>query len=117
MKDGWARPDRRQYGLQHAGRESGAVGRTCLSRADRPTHSEEVGIPAAASWNIFDPQKTDDLIRSEQLDLVFLAKTLLSDPHWPYHAAQELGIETRESVLPAQYAHWLKRQVKPRHTD
>jgi 2,4-dienoyl-CoA reductase-like NADH-dependent reductase (Old Yellow Enzyme family) len=70
---------------------------------------QEVGIPAAASWNFFDPKKTDDLIRSEQLDLVFLAKALLSDPHWPYHAAQALGIDLPQSILPAQYAHWLKR--------
>lgn len=70
---------------------------------------KEVGIPAATSWNISDPQKTDELIRSEQVDLVLLGKGLLSDPHWPYHAAQALGVEMPQRLLPDQYAWWLKR--------
>lgn len=70
---------------------------------------DEVGIPAATSWNISDPAKTDELIRTEQVDLVFLAKALLSDPHWPYHAAQTLGVDKPQRLLPDQYAHWLKR--------
>jgi 2,4-dienoyl-CoA reductase-like NADH-dependent reductase (Old Yellow Enzyme family) len=72
----------------------------------------EVGIPVGTSWNISEPIKTDQLIRTEQLDLVMLAKSLLDDPHWPYHAAQKLGRETPQQVLPSQYAYWLKRQIK-----
>ncbi|HYQ90852.1 MAG TPA: NADH:flavin oxidoreductase/NADH oxidase, partial [Candidatus Competibacteraceae bacterium] len=75
----------------------------------------EVGIPVATSWNIFDPKKADGFIRNEQLDVVMLAKALLDDPHWPYHAAQTLGLETPQRVLPAQYGWWLKRQLK--HAD
>jgi 2,4-dienoyl-CoA reductase-like NADH-dependent reductase (Old Yellow Enzyme family) len=71
----------------------------------------EVGIPVATSWNISHAKRTDELIRSEQLDLVMLAKTLLDDPHWPYHAAQKLGCEQPQQVLPEQYAWWLKRQM------
>lgn len=72
----------------------------------------EVGIPVATSWNISHPIKTNELIVSGQLDLVMLAKALLDDPHWPYHAAQRLGIDTPQKVLPSQYAYWLKRQIK-----
>lgn len=70
---------------------------------------DEVGIPGSTSWNISDPQKTDELIRSGQLDVAMIAKALLRDPHWPYHAAQTLGRETPENLLSVQYAHWLKR--------
>ncbi len=77
----------------------------------------EVGIPVATSWNIFDPKKADGFIRHEQLDLVMLAKALLDDPHWPYHAAQTLGRETPQEVLPEQYGWWLKRQIKHREAD
>ncbi len=69
----------------------------------------EVGIPASTSWNIKDPVKTNELIQSGQLDLVMIARALLSDPHWPYHAAQALGRELPQNVLPEQYAFWLKR--------
>ena len=42
-------------------------------------------------------------------DLVMLARPLLNDPHWPYKAAKELGVENPAWVLPAPYAHWLDR--------
>jgi 2,4-dienoyl-CoA reductase-like NADH-dependent reductase (Old Yellow Enzyme family) len=77
----------------------------------------EVGIPAATSWNISNPKKADQFIRNEQLDLVMLGKALLDDPHWPYHAAQKLGWETPQNVLPEQYAYWLKRQIKTVEAD
>ncbi len=70
----------------------------------------EVGIPTATSWNISDAKRTNQFIRDGQLDLVFLAKALLDDPHWPYHAAQKLGREMPQQLLPEQYAWWLKRQ-------
>ena len=69
----------------------------------------EAAIPTATSWNINDPVKTDELIRSGQVDLVMMAKTLLSDPHWPYHAAQALGRERPQDILREPYAFWLKR--------
>jgi len=69
----------------------------------------EVGLPTATSWNINDPVKTDELIRTGQIDLAMIARALLSDPHWPYHAAQALGRELPQNVLPPPYAFWLKR--------
>ena len=70
----------------------------------------EVGIPVVTSWNISDPKTADDYIRTEQLDLVMLAKAFLENPHWPYYAARKLGREAPQTVLPEQYAYWLKRQ-------
>jgi 2,4-dienoyl-CoA reductase-like NADH-dependent reductase (Old Yellow Enzyme family) len=75
------------------------------------------GIPVGTSWNIADPKVADELIRNETLDLVFLAKALLDDPHWPYHAAQRLGKDLPQNVLPVQYAVWLKRQAPPTEGD
>jgi 2,4-dienoyl-CoA reductase-like NADH-dependent reductase (Old Yellow Enzyme family) len=72
----------------------------------------EVGIPAATSWNISDARKSDQYVRDEQVDLILLGKALLENPHWPYRAAQILGVETPQDILPEQYAYWLKRQAK-----
>jgi 2,4-dienoyl-CoA reductase-like NADH-dependent reductase (Old Yellow Enzyme family) len=77
----------------------------------------EVDIPVVTSWNITDANKANDFIRSEQLDLVMLAKTMLENPHWPYFAARKLGLEAPQTVLPEQYAYWLKRQSNTAEAD
>ncbi|MDB5971147.1 MAG: hypothetical protein JWQ90_3597 [Hydrocarboniphaga sp.] len=71
----------------------------------------EVGIPVAAGWNIERPQDADRIIRDEQADLIMIGRQILSDPRWPYHAAQILGKEDPWRVLPNQYGAWLKRPV------
>jgi 2,4-dienoyl-CoA reductase-like NADH-dependent reductase (Old Yellow Enzyme family) len=69
----------------------------------------ESATPTAVSWMITEPEQADAIIREGQADLVMLARELLSDPSWPYHAAKKLGIEKPQNVLPIQYGHWLKR--------
>jgi 2,4-dienoyl-CoA reductase-like NADH-dependent reductase (Old Yellow Enzyme family) len=69
----------------------------------------ETGLPTATSWNIGTPEKADELIRAEQVDLVMIGRPLLEDPHWPYRAARALGIDRASWTLPAPYAHWLER--------
>jgi 2,4-dienoyl-CoA reductase-like NADH-dependent reductase (Old Yellow Enzyme family) len=48
-------------------------------------------------------------LRDGSVDLVMLGRPLLDEPHWPYRAARELGVEIPSWVLPAPYAHWLER--------
>lgn len=67
----------------------------------------ECGIPVGTSWSITQAREADAFVRDEKLDLVFLARTLLANPHWPYHAARALGIDAPASVLPTPYAYWL----------
>lgn len=67
-----------------------------------------VGIPTATSWNIRDPKRAAELIEREELDLVMLAKGILGDPHWPYHAARSLGRAAPEALFPDPYAFWLR---------
>ena len=66
------------------------------------------GLPVATSWMITDARQADEFVRSGQVDLVFLARTLLANPHWPYQAARELKIERPAEVLPTPYAFWLQ---------
>ena len=69
---------------------------------------EATALPVATSWMITDAQQADGFVRSGQLDLVFLGRTLLANPHWPYQAARELKIEHPAKVLPTPYAFWLQ---------
>ncbi|MFN9878604.1 MAG: NADH:flavin oxidoreductase/NADH oxidase, partial [Planctomycetota bacterium] len=39
-----------------------------------------------------------------QAEIVMLARELLRDPYWPYHAAKKLGVDQAAAVLPVQYA-------------
>ena len=70
----------------------------------------EAGIPTAVGWLITEPQQAEDAVRDQHTDLVMLAREMLRDPYWPYHAALKLGDEKAASILPIQYA----RAVKPR---
>lgn len=69
----------------------------------------ETGVPASTSWYISTPQQADGLVRDGSVDLVMLARPLLDEPHWPYRAAKELGLDKPAWILPAPYAHWLER--------
>lgn len=64
---------------------------------------QEVGIAAAVGWQITEPQQADSIIRDNQADVVLLARAMLDDPHWPFHAARTLGLPDYRNVLPPQY--------------
>lgn len=64
----------------------------------------EAAVPTAVGWLITDPQQADAAVRDQHTDLVMLARELLRDPYWPYHAAVKLGDECAANLLPVQYA-------------
>lgn len=57
-------------------------------------------VATGAVGLITSAQQADTIVRSGQADMVFLARELLRDPHWPLRAARELGAEIR---WPPQY--------------
>jgi 2,4-dienoyl-CoA reductase-like NADH-dependent reductase (Old Yellow Enzyme family) len=63
----------------------------------------EVEIATAVSWQITEPEQADSIIRDGQADIVLLARAMLNDPHWPFHAAKALGRPDYRSALPPQY--------------
>ncbi len=65
---------------------------------------KEVSIPVSVGWLITEPKHAAQIIALEQADLIVLARELLRDPYWPYHAAKELGEDVQASILPVQYA-------------
>jgi len=64
----------------------------------------EVNIATTASWMITEPKQAEDALQAGHLDVVMLARELLRDPYWPYHAAKELGAKDFNRILPVQYA-------------
>ncbi len=68
----------------------------------------EVGIPVAASWNLGVPATADAVIKEEKLDMVYLGRPALSNPHWPVWAARELGYENPFGLVPEDWGWWLR---------
>lgn len=69
----------------------------------------ETGLPGSTTWYIGTPERAESLVSEGKVDLVMMGRPLLANPHWPYEAAQKLGVENPAWVLPASYAHWLQR--------
>lgn len=51
---------------------------------------EQVTIPVIAVGLITEPQQAETLLQEGEADLVALARGILYDPRWPWHAAAEL---------------------------
>ena len=59
------------------------------------------GLPVMACGQITEPAQAETLLRTDQADLVALARAMLWDPRWVWRAAVALGEET---PLPPAYA-------------
>ena len=68
----------------------------------------EVGIPVGVSWNLGLPAVADQVIREELIDLVLLGRPALANPHWPVWAARELAHPDPFSLVPEDWAWWLR---------
>ncbi len=61
---------------------------------------KETGLPTAAVGFITTPEQAEQIIRTEEADMVVLAREFLRDPYWPLHAARRLK---QEVAWPKQY--------------
>ena len=68
----------------------------------------EVGLPVGVSWNLGSPAVADRVIREELIDLVLLGRPALANPHWPVWAARELAHPDPYSLVPEDWAWWLR---------
>jgi 2,4-dienoyl-CoA reductase-like NADH-dependent reductase (Old Yellow Enzyme family) len=60
----------------------------------------QAGVLTGAVGMITDPAQADQIVRSGQADVVFLARQFLREPYWPLLAARALGHEIQ---WPVQY--------------
>ena len=59
------------------------------------------GLNTIAVGQITSPQQAESILRSGQADMVALARGMLYNPHWAWHAAETLHAE---AAFPPQYA-------------
>ena len=60
----------------------------------------ETGLPTIAVGLITEPDQAQNMVVQGQADLVALARAMLFDPRWPWHAAAQLGAQVQ---APPQY--------------
>jgi 2,4-dienoyl-CoA reductase-like NADH-dependent reductase (Old Yellow Enzyme family) len=66
-----------------------------------------VGVPVVAVGMITDYEQAEAIVGTGDADLVALARGILYDPRWPWHAAAHLGARVR---APEQYLRSQPRQ-------
>ncbi len=69
-----------------------------LPFAERIRH--ETGLPTIAVGLITEPEQAEEIVATGQADLVALARGMLYNPRWPWHAAAALGAQV---TAPPQY--------------
>lgn len=70
----------------------------------------EAGIPTIAVGLIRDPRHAHAIVAEGQADLVALARGILDNPRWPWHAARLLGEKVEQ---PYQYARAVAQERYP----
>ena len=71
---------------------------------------EEAAIKTIAVGLITEAHHAEQILQNGEADLIALAREFLWNPHWPAHAARELGVANYFDLLPRTYAWWLKRR-------
>ncbi len=70
---------------------------------------KEVGLPTIAVGLITEAEQAEAIIASGQADFVALARGMLYDPRWPWHAAAKLGAQVDAAP---QYLRCQPRELK-----
>lgn len=68
-------------------------------------------LPIGSVGLITDPHQAESYLQSGKADVVFLARELIRNPHWPIFAAQELGVVAKPAN---QYERGWSRMLTPR---
>lgn len=69
----------------------------------------DVGLPTLAVGLITEPKQAEAIIAADEADAVSLARAMLYDPRWPWHAAAQLGDHV---FAPQQYWRCQPREHK-----
>ncbi len=69
----------------------------------------EVSVPVIAVGLITEPQQAESIIADGEADAVSLARAMLYNPRWPWHAAAALGAQVH---APKQYWRCQPRELK-----
>ncbi|MBF96272.1 MAG: NADPH dehydrogenase [Alphaproteobacteria bacterium MarineAlpha9_Bin4] len=71
---------------------------------------KNVGIKTMAVGVIINPIQAEEILDTEQADLIAMGRELMYNPFWPLHAAQELKVDPNFEMWPNQYRWAVNRR-------
>jgi 2,4-dienoyl-CoA reductase-like NADH-dependent reductase (Old Yellow Enzyme family) len=77
----------------------------------------EAGLKTMAVGLILEARQAEAVLQEGSADLVAVGREALFDPHWPLHAALELGADPDFAQWPQQYGWWLTRREAGLHKE
>ncbi len=127
--DGWTLQDSiaaaralKAVGVDIIDCSSGGLGeRTTTKQVRRPEGYQvpyaeairrEAQIPTIAVGLITTPAYADSVIAEGRADLVAIGREALFNPHWPLHAAQQLGADPGFAAWPPGWGWWLEKRAR-----
>ena len=97
------------------------LSRAKLERGYQVPYAEKIKLDAnvntMAVGLIIEPEQAETILDNGQADLIALAREMMSDSNWAYHAALRLGHESPHDVLPPSYAFHLERRAENLNVD
>ncbi len=72
----------------------------------------EAEVATMAVGAILDGPQAEAILEAGDADLVAIARELMADGDWAYHAALALGLDDPYAVQPPKYAFYLERRAK-----
>ena len=61
----------------------------------------ETGMVVRTAGLIYDAKQAEDILQRDDVDQIAIARGVLDDPRWGWHAAEKLGVKLE---MPKQYA-------------
>jgi len=70
----------------------------------------DADVKTMAVGLIIEPEQAEEILNQQQADLIAIAREMISNPNWAYHAALRLGLNNPHDVLPPSYSFYLQRR-------
>ena len=70
----------------------------------------DADIKTMAVGLILDGEQAEQILRSDQADLIAIGREALHNPNWALHAEAQLGCQGRFESWPEQYGWWLNKR-------
>jgi len=70
----------------------------------------KAGVASMAVGLILDGKQAEQILQDGRADLIAIGRQALYDPHWPVHAAEQLGCDPDFAMWPEEYGWWLEKR-------
>jgi 2,4-dienoyl-CoA reductase-like NADH-dependent reductase (Old Yellow Enzyme family) len=71
---------------------------------------QRANVPVMGVGFLWDEHVCESLIADGQVDMIALARELLSNPNWPLQAATALGDNDNQELAPVEAGWWLMKR-------